>query len=505
MTMLTEASQAATAKAAPDPAPAPGAPLLPLRPLDGATEVDLDAPPRDDEHKRFATGPFWQRLSDFAAVDEAEFASYPFQLKHALSNATPAAAAKLVDFARRHAGAAFAADVERGLAQAPMAVQLTPYIQAVIDWDDPYGCPVRRQFLPVASGLLPDHPMVALDSLGERHDAKTSSLVHRYHDRVLFLPQTTCPVYCRFCTRSYAVGTDTETVSKHKIEGTPRAWEEAFAYLRATPQVEDVVISGGDCYNLHARFIDVIADNLLAMDGIRRIRIATKGLAVNPGRIVSDARWTDAVIRFVTEGRKRGKQVVIHTHFNSPEEITWMTRDALRVLHEAGVIVRNQSVLLRGVNDSVQRMGLLVKRLGYLQIQPYYVYQHDLVRGVEDLRTSLATCLAIEHGIRGLTAGFNTPQFVVDAPGGGGKRIASTFDDYDQDTGISVYSAPAVKTERQFLYFDPLHALEPDVAERWLDPAWQRRACDAASVAAEQRRSTFRVRRAGAARPSLHS
>jgi lysine 2,3-aminomutase len=132
-------------------------------------------------------------------------------------------------------------------------------------------------------------------------------------------------------------------------------------------------------------------------------------------------------------------------------------------------------VLLRGVNDSVYRMALLVKRLSYVQIQPYYVYIHDLVRGVEDLRTSLAQGLAIEHGVRGITAGFNTPQFVVDAPGGGGKRIASTYDSYDPETGVSVYSAPSVKLGQQFLYFDPLHALDPMQRERWNDPEFQHR------------------------------
>jgi lysine 2,3-aminomutase len=369
-----------------------------------------------------------------------------------------------------------------------MAVKLTPYILSRIDWHDPWHCPVRIQFLPVGSRLQPDHPMVRLDSLEEKADAKVPGLVHRYFDKVLFLPQTTCPVYCRFCTRSYAIGNDTEMVYKHRIEGAPTAWQRAFEYLRATPTIEDVVVSGGDCYNLHPKLIETIARNLLGVEHIRRVRIATKGLAVNPGRILSDSRWTDAVLRFAEEGRKRGMQVVIHTHFNSVEEISWITRDAMRVLFGGGVTVRNQSVLLRGVNDSVERMALLVKKLGYMQIQPYYVYQHDLVQGVDDLRTNLATCLEIEHGLRGMTAGFNTPQFVVDTPGGGGKRLASTFDYYDPETGVSVYSAPAVKSGRWFFYFDPLYSLGSAIAERWLDSEWQRRICARALDAAQAAR-----------------
>jgi lysine 2,3-aminomutase len=451
---------------------------------DSRAEADVVERLRDGAHARFDDEDFWRRVPIYEAVGRDEFLSYDFQTRHSLSNASPGAAAKLLLFVRERAGDAFAEDVRMGLAKAPMAVQITPYILSLINWDDPESCPIRIQFLPLGSRLLRDHPMLRLDSLGEKSDTKAPGLVHRYFDRVLFLPQATCPVYCRFCTRSYAIGNDTETVTKLKLEGTPKTWQKAFDYLRATPEVEDVVLSGGDSYNLHPRLLTAIAQNLLGIDSIRRVRIATKGLAVNPGRILTDRAWTDAVLSFAEKGRKLGKQIVVHTHVNTPEEITWVTKEAMRVLFEAGVVVRNQSVLLRGVNDSVYRMALLVKRLSYIQIQPYYVYQHDLVRGVEDLRTSLAQCLAIEHGVRGITAGFNTPQFVVDTPGGGGKRIASTYDSYDPETGVSVYTAPSVKHGESFLYFDPLHALDARVADQWSNPDWQQRALRAARVLA---------------------
>ena len=448
-------------------------------PIDVGGEMALQAL-RRGVHADFGADEFWRRLRDYEVVGTEEFLSLAFQTKNSLSNASPGATEKLLQFVAHHAGEEFCADVRAGLHKAPMAVQITPYILSLINWSDPVRCPVRKQFLPIASSLELDHPMVRLDSLGEKGDTKAPGLVHRYFDRVLFLPQVTCPVYCRFCTRSYAIGTDTETVTKQKIGGTPKDWEIAFDYLRATPVVEDVVVSGGDSYNLHPRLLDAIADNLLSIDSIRRIRIATKGIGVNPGRIVSDARWTASVVRFAQLARTRGVQVAIHTHVNSPEEITWITRDAARVLFEAGVVVRNQSVLLRGVNDSVERMSHLVKKLSYLQIQPYYVYQHDLVAGVDDLRTSLAACLRVEHGMRGITAGFNTPQFVVDTPGGGGKRIASSFDAYIPETGVSVYSAPAVKAVRKFLYFDPLAGLSEEIAQRWSEPKWQTMMCEEA-------------------------
>jgi lysine 2,3-aminomutase len=130
-------------------------------------------------------------------------------------------------------------------------------------------------------------------------------------------------------------------------------------------------------------------------------------------------------------------------------------------------------VLIRGVNDSVETMTLLVRRLGYINVHAYYVYVHDMVKGVEDLRTSVDTAIHIEKNVRGSTAGFNTPTFVVDAPGGGGKRDAHSFEYYDRDTGISVYAAPSVKPGQLFMYFDPLHQLSTHQQRRWADPREQ--------------------------------
>jgi len=140
-------------------------------------------------------------------------------------------------------------------------------------------------------------------------------------------------------------------------------------------------------------------------------------------------------------------------------------------LMERGILVRNQSVLQRGVNDSPETMTTLIKRMGHINVHAYYVYVHDLVKGVEDLRTSVDTAIFIEKSVRGCTAGFNTPMFVVDAPGGGGKRDVHSYEYYDRETGISVYQAPSVKPGQFFLYFDPLHQLSTAVQRRWADPA----------------------------------
>jgi lysine 2,3-aminomutase len=221
---------------------------------------------------------------------------------------------------------------------------------------------------------------------------------------------------------------------------------------------------------------------------VKRIRYATKGPAVMPQKILTDDAWTDALTAVVELGRKKHKEVVLHTHFNHANEITGITEDAMNKLMERGITMRNQAVLIRGVNDSVEAMKLLVKRLGHINVHPYYVYQHDLVTGVEDMRTPLQRALDIEKHVRGSTAGFNTPTFVVDAPGGGGKRDAHSYEWYDRTTGVSVYTAPSVKPGKYFLYFDPIDTLAPEQQERWQDPVEQQKMIDDAIFAAEGRR-----------------
>jgi lysine 2,3-aminomutase len=153
-------------------------------------------------------------------------------------------------------------------------------------------------------------------------------------------------------------------------------------------------------------------------------------------------------------------------------------------LCERGITVRNQSVLQRQVNDSVETMTLLIRRLGYVNVHPYYIYMHDLVKGVEDLRTTLQTGLTIEQGIRGATAGFNTPTLVVDAPGGGGKRDAHSYEHYDRTTGVSVFTAPAVHPGEMYFYFDPIDLLPPEGQARWADPAQHEKMVEEARAAA---------------------
>lgn len=445
----------------------PDAEALPPEMADVEVPEPLKEPVAADdlEHRELDRSDFWRKIPAFRSVTREEFLDHRFQNRNSARSV-----ADLNDLLRGLAPDSFLADVEEGMSIAPMAMRISPYILSLIDWDDPYHDPLRTQFIPVASTRLPDHPALTLDSLHEQEDSPTPGLVHRYVDKVLFLPLDVCPVYCRFCTRSYAIGTNTEEVEKVDYKPAVERWEKAFAYIASRPEVEDVVVSGGDAYMLPPKRIRYIGEMLLRIPHIRRIRFASKGPAVMPMKVLSDDAWTDTLVDLTEQGRALHKEVVLHTHFNSANEITDITRLAMNRLFERGVRVRNQSVLIRGVNDDVDSMITLVRRLSYINVQPYYVYQHDMVLGVEELRTRIADTMEIERHVRGVTAGFNTPTFVVDAPGGGGKRDVHSFDHYDEVTGIGVYRSPSVDEDKAYLYFDPIDRLPEEGRRRWADP-----------------------------------
>jgi lysine 2,3-aminomutase len=421
------------------------------------------------EYKNLVKNEFWRKIPAYSNIDEATFLDHGWQARNSVTSID-----KLLNVVRDVVHPDFIEDAVTGFQKAPMSVRVSPYLLSLIDWANPYDDPLRRQFIPVGTKLLVDHPKLELDSLNEQGDSPVPGLTHRYKDKALFLALDSCPVYCRFCTRSYSVGNETDSIEKISLGVNKDRWNKIFSYIESRPELEDIVVSGGDVYQLRARQITEIGDRLLAIPHIRRIRFATKGPAVMPQKILTDIEWRDALVGVVEKGRKLFKEVVLHTHFNHPNEITYITEMAMNVLMERGVTMRNQSVLQRGVNDSVEVMTMLVKRLGHINIHPYYVYLHDLVKGVEDLRTTLDTALHIEKHLRGSTAGFNTPTFVVDAPGGGGKRDVHSFEYYDRETGISVYTSPTVKKGEFYLYFDPLHSLSTEMVRKWENPAEQK-------------------------------
>lgn len=438
--------------------------------LDGLKELEIPEAIKDPvaqvelKHRDFRNDMFWHKIPAFKNVSHEEFLDVKFQNRNTVRKVD-----KLKELVGELVDPEFINDVEKGMENAPMNLSISPYILSLINWDDPYKDPLRIQFIPINSGRASDHPRLTLDSLGEQHDSPVPGLVHRYFDKVLFLPLDVCPVYCRFCTRSYAIGGDTETVDKMKFKNAPQQWNDAFAYIASRPEIEDVVISGGDTYMLAPERLRIIGETLLNIPHVRRMRFASKGPAVMPMKILSDTDWTSTLVDIVKMGREKGKEVVLHTHFNSANEITDISRKAMLKLFKNGVTVRNQSVLIKGVNDTAEKMIHLIRKLSYMNVQPYYVYQHDMVQGTEDMRTSVAQTEEVEKAVRGITAGFNTPLFVTDAPGGGGKRDVHSYDYYDSVTGISIYRSPSVDDTKLYLYFDPISTLPEEGQKLWED------------------------------------
>ncbi|PVZ13897.1 MULTISPECIES: KamA family radical SAM protein [unclassified Pseudomonas] len=396
---------------------------------------------------------FWQRLRQYRDVERSAFLCERWQLRNSLRSAE-----RLYDFIRMEASQALADDFAASLAHNPMQVRLTPYVLALIDWQNAASDPLRRQFIPLASEYVPDHPALALDSLSEHRDSPVPGVVHRYPGKALLLATRSCPVYCRFCTRSYLVGGDTAAVTKAHEVATPNRWQQALTYIRDTPAIEDVVVSGGDAYNLPARHLWPLLEALLNIKHVRRVRVASKALAVLPCALLDECGWSSALIAAQQLAREQRKQFSLQTHFNHAREITWITRLAADALFDRGIRVRNQTVLLRGVNDEPQGLGALLEALVAINVEPYYVYLHDLVPGSETLRTPLSTAIRLEEALRGRTSGYEFPRFVVDLPGGGGKRHVCSFRHYDPGLGVSLFRAPAIDPERRYYHFDPLPA-----------------------------------------------
>jgi len=401
----------------------------------------------------------WRRFQIWKDVSRAEFEDSAWQDRNAVIRKE-----QLEHLLKDFVSPVRLGDMADGIRSSGMSLRLSPYIVSLIDWANAETDRIRRQFLPMASELERDHPCLIVDSLQEMGHSPVPGLVHRYPDKVLFLVTSVCPVYCQYCTRSYAVGMDTLTVQKEHV-ASAKNWAAALDYIRSHPVVEDIVVSGGDVSRLKAANVRELGAALLDIPNVRRIRLATKALSVQPMKFLTDNAWTGAVLDLVLKGRKQFKDVCIHTHFNHPLEVTTQVEEAMRRLHGEGVVVRNQTVLLRGVNDDTSTLRLLFKRLGAVNIHPYYVYLCDMVKGTEHFRVSLAMAQRLEKEVRGTTAGFNTALFIVDTPAG--KRDVHSAEYYDRAYGVSYFVAPIVAPDRQFNYFDPLRTLSRNAQRAW--------------------------------------
>ena len=283
-----------------------------------------------------------------------------------------------------------------------LASAVTPHFFNLIDSKDP-NCPIRRQVIPRVEETFESAEEMS-DPCGEDSHMPVPGLVHRYPDRVLFLVTDRCASYCRYCTRSRVVS----GVSEQKLD---TQWEAAFAYLERTPEVRDVLLSGGDPLLLSDGKLEKVLSRLHAIPHIQFIRIGSRIPIFLPQRITPELC---AMLR-------KYHPLFISIHANHPRELTTEVRDALGMLADAGIPMGNQSVLLKGVNDNLETQRALVHKLLMCRVRPYYLYQCDLIQGSAHLRTPVSTGIEIIEGLRGHTTGYAVPQFVVDAPGGGGK------------------------------------------------------------------------------------
>lgn len=288
------------------------------------------------------------------------------------------------------------------LAGTKLAMSITPHFFNLIDRDDP-NCPIRRQVIPrIEEGW--NAPEEMADPCGEDSHMPVPGLVHRYPDRVLFLVTDRCASYCRYCTRSRVVS----GVGEQHLE---TQWEPAFKYLEKHTEIRDVLLSGGDPLLFSDDRLDKILTRLRSIPHIQFIRIGSRIPIFLPQRITPE----------LCAMLKKHHPLFISVHSNHPRELTTEVRDALGRLADAGIPLGNQSVLLRGVNDSVEVQKALVQKLLMCRVKPYYLYQCDLITGSSHLRTPVAEGVAIIEGLRGHTTGYAIPQFVIDGPGGGGK------------------------------------------------------------------------------------
>ena len=328
----------------------------------------------------------------WADVPEAQWDDWRWQLKHRLNSVDELA--QIINLSESEQTALRANNLFR--------VDITPFFASIIDPDDRH-CPIRQQVIPTAAEMVPFTSMME-DSLAEDRHSPVPGLVHRYPDRVLMLVTTQCASYCRYCTRSRIVGDP-------KAQFNSAEYDAQIDYIAKTPQIRDVLLSGGDPFILPPKVFDNLLGRLRAIPHLEIIRLGTRVPIFLPQRVDDELCAT----------LSKYHPIWVNMHFNHPKEITPEIALACDKLSRAGVPLGNQSVLLAGVNDCVHIQRKLVQDLVKMRVRPYYLYQCDLVEGSGHLRTPVAKGIEIIEGLRGHTSGYAVPTYVVDAPGGGGK------------------------------------------------------------------------------------
>jgi lysine 2,3-aminomutase len=433
-------------------------------------------------YRRFeAVEPEWRRFPGWRAVSEAQWRDVRWQRKNSIRTVRG-----LRDVLGGLVDDVFYEDVTRDQAgYATMSMLITPQVLNTMAPDGVpctealYEDPVRRYVLPVASDRhprWPTHPRAARDPLHEVEMWAVEGLTHRYPTKVLAELLTTCPLYCGHCTRMDLIGPSTAQVDRrHFTAKSPDRRRQMLDYLRATPAVRDVVVSGGDLTNLPWPRLESFLDELMDIESIRDIRLASKGLMSLPQHWLGDD-IRSGVERMASKAFSRGINLAIHTHVNAASQVTGLFAEAARAMAQAGVRqIRNQGVLLRGVNSTPDALlDLCFALLDAAGVVPYYFYLCDMIPASEHWRLSVAEAQALQHAIMGYLPGFATPRLVCDVPYVG-KRWVDQAVAYDRDRGISYWtknyltsvdaSDPDALTQR-FEYYDPIHEL-PAAGQAW--------------------------------------
>ncbi|WP_217707173.1 KamA family radical SAM protein [Nonomuraea rhodomycinica] len=427
--------------------------------------------------------PDWRRLPGWRGVTETQWRDAQWQRAHCVKNAGQLRAVA-GDLLQDSFYADLQADAERF---ATMSMLVTPQLLNVMAPGAPtrpaafteafLADPVRRYLLPVASDRHPEwpsHPRARRDSLHEAEMWAVEGLTHRYPTKVLAELLSTCPQYCGHCTRMDLVGSSTPQVTKARLTLKPVDREELMLdYLKRTPQVRDVVVSGGDVANVPWPRLESFLLRLLDLESVRDVRLATKALVGLPQHWLQP-RVVEGMGRVARLARRRGVNLAVHTHANHAQSVTPLVAEASRALFEAGVRdVRNQGVLLRGVNTTAaDLLDLCFALQGEAGILPYYFYLCDMIPNAEHWRIPLHQGQRLQEAIMGYLPGYATPRVVCDVPYVG-KRWVHQVTGYDRARGISYWTVnhgiglgEPPGPGRRFPFYDPIDTL-PEPGRLW--------------------------------------
>ena len=450
-------------------------PLSRRTPRAHAAEQPYPYPPQRD-----FVEPDWRRLPGYVEVTEAEWLSAKWQRQHTVKNLDQflkvygdLAPVDLIDSIKRD-------QAER----ATMSMLVPPQMLNTMNEHDLWQDPIRRYMIPALADRDPEwpsHPLAERDSLHEADMWAVEGLTHRYPTKVLAELLSTCPQYCGHCTRMDLVGNNVPQVVKYRFEMKQKErYAAILEYLRVTPSVRDVVVSGGDIANLPiGHLVDFISE-MLDIENIRDIRLATKGLMGLPQHFLQDDVLS-GLDTIATKAVARGVDLAVHTHVNHANNLTPLVADVVKKLHAMGFRdVRNQGVLMRGVNDSQHDLlDLCFTLLDHAKVMPYYFYMCDMIPNSEHWRLSVDEARKLQHSIMGYMPGFATPRIVCDVPFVG-KRWVNQVDEYDLVNGISYWTKnyrtgiefddPEALTKR-YEYYDPIYMLPPEGQTYWRERA----------------------------------